>query len=265
MMTGNGARPQVEILGCAVDRVSLQSATARLAGMIREGGAHQAVVLPVSSVMYARRHRRFHEICSRASIVLPDGVPLLWAARILGAPIPGRVAGSDLFWALSRVAEKERYTCFLLGSRPRVVARLEKVLRRRFPALRVAGSFSPRISPVFSTAENEDIIRRVNATRPDILWVGLGAPRQEQWIDANLGRLETRLAVGVGAAFDMCSGSRRRAPVWLQKAGMEWFYRFLREPRRLFKRYFVVSAPFLPLVLLQRVRRHPRFRRTAGS
>ena len=263
MVTGSDAPRQVEILGCAVDRVSLESATARLSGMIREGGVHQAVVLPVSSVMHARRHRRFREICRRASIVLPDGVPLVWASRVLGAPIPGRVAGSDLFWALSRLAEKERYSCFLLGSTPRVLARLENVLHRRFPALRIDGSFSPRISPVFSTAENEDIIRRVNAARPDILWVGLGAPRQELWIDANLGKIETRLAVGVGAAFDMCSGSVRRAPVWLQKTGMEWFYRFLREPRRLFRRYFVESASFLPLVLLQCVRRHPCFRWTA--
>ena len=265
MTSGSEARREVDILGCAVDRVSLESATARLSEMIREGGVHQAVVLPVSSVMHARRHRRFREICRCASLVLPDGLPLLWASRMLGEPIPGRVAGSDLFWALSRAAEKEGYSCFLLGSRPDVLARLEKVLRRRFPSLRVAGSFSPRISPVFSAVENEDIIRRVNASRPDILWVGLGAPRQEQWIHANLGRLETRVAVGVGAAFDMCSGTVRRAPVWMQKTGMEWFYRFLREPTRLFKRYFVESASFLPLVLLQCVRRYPRFRSGAGS
>ena len=253
-------RQRVEILGCAVDRVSLTSATARLAQLIRGGGVHQAIVLPVHSLMYAQRDRRFLEICNGASMVLPDGVPLLWASRILGARIPGRVAGSDLFWELTRLAEKELHTCFLLGSRPEVLTRLEKVLRRRFPALRLSGSFSPPVSRAFSTAENDDIIRRVNAARPDILWVGLGAPRQEQWIHANLGKLEIRLAIGVGAAFDMCSGTVRRAPLWVQRAGLEWFYRFLREPKRLFRRYFIESASFLPLVLWQRVRLRPRLR-----
>ncbi len=250
----------MEILGCAVDRVSLRSATARLEGLIKAGGAHQAIVLPATSLMYARRDRRFLDICNGASIVLPDGVPLLWASRILGAPIPGRVAGSDLLGELSRVAEIRGYTCFFLGSTSEVVGRLEKVLLRRFPSLCLVGSFAPPVSPVFSALTNDEIVRRVNAARPDILWVGLGAPRQELWIHANLERLDVRLAIGVGAAFDMCSGSVRRAPNWMQKAGLEWFYRFLREPRRLFRRYFIDSAPFLPLVLWQRVRRPSGYR-----
>jgi N-acetylglucosaminyldiphosphoundecaprenol N-acetyl-beta-D-mannosaminyltransferase len=261
---GGKTRERVDILGCTVDRVSIASAAAKLAELIRRGGTHQAIVLPVHSLMYARRDQRFLEICNNASIVLPDGVPLLWASRVLRASIPGRVAGSDLFWELSRLSEKEQYTCFLLGGKPDVLARLEKVVRRRFPALRIAGSFSPTVSPVFSPAENDDIIRRVNAARPDILWVGLGAPRQEKWIHANLGRLQVRLAIGVGAAFDMCSGTVRRAPMWAQRAGLEWFYRFLREPKRLFRRYFIDSAPFLPLVLWQfvrdSVREHSRLR-----
>jgi len=251
---------RVEILGCSVDRVSLESATSRLEELIGAGGARQAIVLSVPSLMRGRRDRLFRDICNGASIVLPDGVPLLWASRILGAPIPGRVAGSDLLLELSRVAEIRGYTCFFLGSTCEVVGRLEKVLLRRFPGLCVVGSFAPPISPAFSALTNDEIVRRVNAARPDILWVGLGAPRQELWIRANLGRLDARLAIGVGAAFDMCSGSIRRAPGWMQRAGLEWFYRFLREPRRLFRRYFIDSAPFLPLVLWQRVSRPSGYR-----
>ena len=261
-MTERGGTPvrRVSILGCAVDRVSLRSAAAKLEDLLKAGGAHQAIVLSVPQLMLIRRHTRLLDIWNAASIVLPDGVPLIWASRILGAPIPGRVAGSDLFWELSRVAEARGYTCFLMGSTPDVVAKLERTLLRRFPGIRLVGSFSPPFSRVFSTPVNEDIIHRVNAARPDILWVGLGAPRQETWIHANLGRLDVRLAIGVGAAFDMCSGSVRRAPVWMQRAGLEWFYRFLREPGRLFRRYFIDSASFLPLVLWQRVRPFPRYR-----
>jgi N-acetylglucosaminyldiphosphoundecaprenol N-acetyl-beta-D-mannosaminyltransferase len=251
---------RVEILGCNVDRVSLESATRKIEELIGVGGAHQAIILPVASLMHGRRDQRFRDICNGASVVLPDGVPLLWASRILGAPIPGRVAGSDLLWELSRAAEIRGYTCFFLGSTSEVVGRLEKVLLRRFPGLCIVGSFSPPASPVFSAFANDEIVRHVNAARPDILWVGLGAPRQELWIHANLRRLDVRVAIGAGAAFDMCSGSIRRAPNWMQKAGLEWFYRFLREPRRLFRRYFIDSAPFLPLVLWQRVRRHSGYR-----
>ncbi len=262
-MGGRSLTDRLEILGCPVDRVSLQSATAKLETLIETGGVHQAIVLPVNSIMHGRRHRRFLDICNRASIVLPDGVPLLWASRILGAPIPGRVAGSDLFWELSRVAEKKGYSCFLLGSTADVVSKLEAVLLRRFPHLRLVGSFSPPVSRVFPAEVTDDAVRRVSAARPDILWVGLGAPRQEMWIHDNLGRLETRLAIGVGAAFDICSGSVRRASPLMQRAGLEWFHRFLLEPRRLFRRYFIEAAPFLPLVLWQRVGQLFRYRRTA--
>ncbi len=228
--------------------------------LIESGGRHQAIVLPAPSVMFARRDPRFLEVCNAASVVLPDGVPLLWASRLLGAPITGRVAGPDLMWELSRLAEAKGYACFFLGSTPAVLARLQAVLLQRFPRLRVAGSFAPPMVRRMPAAVNDEIVRRVNAVRPDILWVAMGAPRQELWIHSQLGRLDARLAIGVGGAFDMCSGLSRRAPRWMQKAGLEWFHRFALEPRRLFNRYFVVSAPFLPLVLWQRVRGLLRFR-----
>ena len=262
-MSGRSHADRLEILGCVVDRVSLQGATAKLEKLIETAGIHQAIVLPVNSLMYGRRDRRFLDVCNQASIVLPDGMPLLWASRLLGAPIPGRVAGSDLMWELSRVAEKREYSCFLLGSTPEVVSKLERVLLRRFPRLRLVGSLAPPLSRLFPAEVNDDIIRRVNATRPDILWVGLGAPKQELWIHDNLKRLDTRLAIGVGAAFDICSGSVRRASPLMQKAGLEWFHRFLLEPKRLFRRYFIQAAPFLPLVLAQRVRRLFSYRSAA--
>ncbi len=251
---------RVEILGCAVSRVSLGSAAARIGAMIDSGGRHQAVVLPATSIMYGRRDRRFLDVCNGASIVLPDGVPLLWASRLLRAPIPGRVAGSDLLWELSRAAQAKAWTFYLLGSTPDVVGRLHQVLLGSFPGLRLVGSFAPPLASEFSAEVNDDIVRRVNAARPDVLWVGLGAPRQELWIHDNLARLDTRVAIGVGAAFDMCSGAVKRAPPWMQKSGLEWFFRFLLEPRRLFRRYFIDSAPFLPLVLLQRIRGSGGFR-----
>ncbi len=250
----------LDILGCRVHRVSLPDAIERLDALIRQGGTHQAVVLPVNSVMEGRRDRRFLAICNSAALTLPDGVPLLWASRLLGAPIPGRVAGSELFWELCRLAQEKGYSCFLLGSTPVVLARLERALRRDFPRLRIAGSYAPPFAREFPREVNEEIVRRVNEARPDILWAGLGAPRQEKWIHANRQKLAVRVAIGVGAAFDFCSGTVRRAPRWMRKVGLEWFYRFLREPRRLFRRYFIDATPFLPLVLWQRVTRSAGYR-----
>ncbi len=263
MSDGKGNRPTVEILGCPVDRVSMAGALERIERMITGGGRHQVMVLSVDGIMHGWRDRRLRRICGSVSLVVPDGVPLLWAARLLGAPIPGRVAGPDLLWELSRVAARQGYTCFFLGSTPVVLARLSRTLRGRFPALRLAGAWSPPFARELPEATSEEIIRRVNAARPDILWVAMGTPKQETWIRAHLDRLDTRVAIGVGGAFEMCSGVARRAPRWMQRAGLEWFHRFLLEPGRLFRRYFIHSAPFFPLVAWQRAKRISRFRSTA--
>jgi N-acetylglucosaminyldiphosphoundecaprenol N-acetyl-beta-D-mannosaminyltransferase len=180
-----------------------------------------------------------------------DGVPVLWASRLLGRPIPGRAAGSDLLWGLCRTAERRGYTTYFLGSQERVLARLVRTLRRGCPGLRVAGAYSPPRCDAFPEEENERMVRGINAARPDILWVGFGAPKQELWIHANLDRLQARVVIGVGAAFDLASGSVRRAPLWMQRIGLEWFHRFLIEPRRMFRRYFLDAMPFIPLIAAQ--------------
>jgi N-acetylglucosaminyldiphosphoundecaprenol N-acetyl-beta-D-mannosaminyltransferase len=126
-------------------------------------------------------------------------------------------------------------------------------LVRGNPGLKVAGTYAPPFVKEFSPELNARIVERVNAVRPDILWVGFGAPKQERWIHQNLSRLKVKLAIGVGAAFELASGSVRRAPRWMQEGGLEWLFRFMAEPCRLFRRYFVEAAPFFPLVLAQRL------------
>jgi N-acetylglucosaminyldiphosphoundecaprenol N-acetyl-beta-D-mannosaminyltransferase len=250
-MDDSAGRKTVDILGVGVDRVDMKSAIQRMEELIAGGGTHQVVVFCVDSVMIARRDREFRSICRRASLVVPDGVPILWASRLLGNAIPGRVAGSDLLYELSMTASRKGYTSYFLGSTAIVLERLSEELCRRCPGLRIAGSYAPPFFAEFPAEADTEIVRRINESRPDILWVGMGAPKQEKWIHANLNTLNARIVIGVGAAFDICSGRVERAPVWMQKGGLEWFYRFLREPRRLFGRYFVGAAPFFPLVFMQ--------------
>ncbi len=244
-------RDTVSILGVEVDRVDMDSAISRMEQLIAGRGSHQVVVLNLNSVMAARTDRRFRRACRDASLVLPDGVPLLWASRFLGRPIPGRVAGPDLLRELSRTAARRGYSCYLLGSTPEVLDLLSRRLVSDCPGLRISGAYAPPMCRRFSPEINREIARRVNEAHPDILWVSMGAPKQEKWIHEVMGTLDARLLIGAGGAFEMHSGSVRRAPRWMQKTGLEWLHRFYKEPGRLFSRYFVKGAPFFLLLFMQ--------------
>ena len=248
----NSRSDKVDILGCEVSRVDLAMAAARVEGLLR-GGKHQVAVVPVSSVMTARRDAAFRLILNQATVVLPDGMPLVWASRLLGRPIPGRVAGADFLLKFSKLAAAKGYSFFFMGGQPGVPEELARELRRLNPKLKIVGTCSPPFGRDFPPEVNQDIVRRINLSRPDVLWVGLGASKQEKWIHDNLGRLEVKVAVGVGAAFDLCSGRVQRAPAWMCRSGLEWLHRFRLEPRRLFRRYFIEGLPFAPLVLWQAI------------
>jgi N-acetylglucosaminyldiphosphoundecaprenol N-acetyl-beta-D-mannosaminyltransferase len=250
---GRGSLGRVDILGCPIDRVDMEGALAALERLIAEGGAHQVLLVPVNSVMTHRNDGLFRKICAEAALVLPDGIPLLWAARLLGRPIPGRVAGTDLLREFSAVAARRGYSFFFLGSKGEVLQTLAAKLVRANPGLQVAGTYAPPFVHEFSAEQSRRIVQHVNAAHPDVLWVGFGAPKQEGWIHHNLARLHVKVAIGVGAAFELASDTISRAPRWMQESGLEWFFRFLKEPRRLFKRYFVEAAPFLPLVVAQKL------------
>lgn len=257
-------RERVSILGSQVSRIDLESTLEVLKELVSTGVKHQVVVLPVNSILAARKDKELQRIYNRASLALADGMPVLWAARLLGKPIPGRVAGSDLMSGFSRVAALSGITFFLMGSRPGVPERLAKRLKRRNPELAVVGTYSPPFYDELPREVNQETIRRINAAKADVLWVGLGAPKQDRWIHDNLQDLNVKVAIGVGAAFDICSGDLRRAPLWMQRGGLEWFFRFIMEPRRLFRRYFVDAMPFLPLIIAQRCMRGYRKRAELG-
>jgi N-acetylglucosaminyldiphosphoundecaprenol N-acetyl-beta-D-mannosaminyltransferase len=247
--------PKVDILGCRVSRLDLMGAVRVLEELLASGAKHQVVCLTVDSIITARKDPRLRSLFNGASLALPDGIPVVWASRLLGGPVPGRAAGPDLLLATSAMAARRGYTCYFMGGGAGIAGRLAEALRRRYPGLRVVGAYSPPYHEEFPPEVNARIVGRINAVKPDILWVGLGAPKQDRWIADNLERLSVRVAIGVGAAFEMYGGTAGRAPLWMQRTGLEWFFRFLREPRRLFRRYFIEGPPFLPLVLLQRFRR----------
>jgi len=216
----------------------------------RDRGQRQYVVLTnPHSVMLCGRHWGMRRATTRAAIRLPDGVGIVVAAKLLGYGRRHRVTGPALMLELCDKGREQGYRHFFYGGGDGIAERLVERLSGEFPGLQVAGTYCPPFTDRVA-AEDPAVIDRINATRPDIVWVGLGAPKQEVWMAANRGRLNAAAMIGVGAAFDFHSGNVPWAPTWMRKCGMEWAYRLLAEPKRMWRRN-LDSPMFLSRVLGQ--------------
>jgi N-acetylglucosaminyldiphosphoundecaprenol N-acetyl-beta-D-mannosaminyltransferase len=208
------------------------------------------VTVNVDFLRLARKDTGFQGIVNGADLVLADGMPLVWASRRRPTPLPCRVTGVDMMMACAQLAANRGYSIFLLGAEPGVAHKTAEVLRERFPNLRIVGTYSP---PGSEVADHDDkSVHIVRAAKPDMLFVAFGAPKQEQWIRLHKAYLNVPVCMGVGGSFDMLAGNVRRAPLWLQRHGLEWLYRLVQEPRRLWKRYIVHDLPVFVRLMLQR-------------
>jgi len=243
---------KVRIGRALFDNLTMAESLAKIRDHLRTGHKGFIVTANVDNVLILERDPEFRAAYNAADMVLADGMPLLWASRILGCPLTEKVSGSDLVPELCRLAAQEDLALFFLGGEDGVPQKAANRYQSEWSALRVAGTWSPPFGFDKSDAENAEIIRRINEAKPDILFVAMGAPRQEKWISGHLRELDVRLAIGVGASLDFAAGKIRRAPLFWQRIGAEWLWRFLHEPQRLFKRYFIDDLfPFLFLVLRQ--------------
>ncbi|MFC2141480.1 WecB/TagA/CpsF family glycosyltransferase [Acidobacteriota bacterium] len=238
----------VEILGVRIDRVDLEASLHVIDDLIRKDGSHQVCVPNVWSTVLMQKDQDFKSINNRSSMAIPDGMPLVWVSRLYGQPVPERVTGADLFFGCARLSEEKGYRIFLLGSTNEVLDAMSQNLIKEYPELNIAGIYSPPYKDRFSEEDNQLMIRTIHAAQPDVLWVGLTAPKQEKWIRDNLDRLEVPVAIGVGAVFDFVAGKVKRAPSWMQRLGLEWLHRFNHEPRRLWRRYLIGNTQFIWLV-----------------
>ena len=243
---------RVNILGTPVSSLTMDELFSDWEAVIRERKKAQVCITPVNSILAARATARVQEIYKCADYVLCDGVPVKWASIFLGDPIKERITGLDVLPRIFPFAESRNFTLFLLGASPGVAETLKAVMEAKYPGVKIVGTFVPPFRAVFSKEENEEMIEAINAVKPDILLVSLTAPKQDIWIAENLVKLDVHVAIGIGGAFEVAAGMIQRAPVWMQKSGLEWFYRFLQEPKRMFKRYFVEAPVFIPLILKQR-------------
>ncbi len=242
---------KVNIVGTYISRYDLFETIELLKQTIHLDNKKRISVVPVNCTLWARKSKSLNKLYNTSDVVTADGVPLIWASKLLGNPIRGRVTGLDLLPEFSKVAADNGYTFFFLGAAEGVAERLKEKLESENPGLNVVGTYSPPYAKSFSDKENQKMIDMINEVNPNVLWVSLTAPKQDYWIYEHFDKLDVNIAIGVGAAFDVVVGDIQRSPEWMQKYGLEWFYRLIKEPRRLFKRYLIEAPKFIPLVLIQ--------------
>ena len=239
------------MLGTPVDILSMESLLAIMERWIRDRSrTHWIAVTNSHGLMEALRDSSFRQVIESADLSIPDGHRLMKIARRRGHAAE-QLTGRDLLDRFCQVAQHRGYTSYFYGDTEEVPRNLVKNLTAKYPGLRIAGTLSPPFRPL-PAAEEEELIERVNRVRPDVLWVGLGLPKQERWISRNLHRLNAPVIAAVGATFKFHSGIVPRAPGWVVRKGFEWAWRFAREPRRLFRRVVLLGPPFLWNIALER-------------
>jgi len=241
---------RTNILGVGVSAITMQLATAAIEGWIAQRERQYVCVTNVHVVMECQRDPALRRVLNQAGMVTPDGMPLVWVSRMYGQKQVRRVYGPDLLLEMCAISAQKGYRSYFYGGAEGVPDLLASKMTARFPGLQIVGFESPPFRKL-TPEEDQAAVDRINRARPDLLWVGLGAPKQEHWLAAHLGRVEAPVMLGVGAAFDFHAGNKKQAPHWLQNAGLEWAFRFASEPRRLWKRYLLYNPWFVGLVLLQ--------------
>lgn len=234
----------LKILGVRVDKVDMMDALCYVDSFIRGGGFHHIITLNAEIIYQAQFNQPLKELINSADLVTPDGAGIVWAAGYLGDPVPDRVTGIDLMMELCKQAHHNGWRIFLLGGAPDVAGEAADKLREQYPNINIVGTYHG----YFKETEEKALLEQIRSTAPDLIFVALGAPRQEFWIRRYQEELSAKIAVGVGGSFDVVSGRVKRAPVWMQRMKLEWLARLIKEPWR-FKR--MLSLPKFVLLVIK--------------
>jgi N-acetylglucosaminyldiphosphoundecaprenol N-acetyl-beta-D-mannosaminyltransferase len=238
-----------KILGSRVDPVSYARAVQQVITWAQHHESRYVCVANVHTLMEAYDSPEFQNVVNAADLVTPDGMPLVWMLHRLGYPEQGRVYGPELTMKLIEAVATQEIAIGFYGASVETLEQLIATLKRKYPILNIAYSYSPPFLAM-TVEEDEAIIRTVNSSEAKILFVGLGCPKQERWMAAHRGKIQS-VMLGVGAAFDIHAGNKRQAPLWMQRSGLEWLFRFSQEPTRLWRRYVYHNPRFLILAIMQ--------------
>jgi len=240
---------KVNICGINFDNLTIGESLASIENLIETRKQATVFHLNIDCLCIARNDLKLKEIYKKTDLILPDGMPLIWASKLLGTPLKEKISGPDLLPKICAMAAKKSYRIFLLGGKDGVAQRAKKVLENKYNGIKIVGFYHGYFDK--NGDENSRVISMIRGEKPDILVVAFGTPLQEKWINKHLKELDIPLSIGVGAAIDFLSGSIPRAPLWMQKNGLEWLFRLILEPKRLWKRYLLRDTKFFYLLLCQ--------------
>jgi N-acetylglucosaminyldiphosphoundecaprenol N-acetyl-beta-D-mannosaminyltransferase len=224
-----------------VDNLSLAETISRIEQLIISGGVHQQVSVNVNKVVLAHQDPALKELINSCAVINADGMPIVWASRMLGKPLKERIAGVDLFYTLVKHSAEKGWGIYFLGAKEQVLDQVIGKIRSMYPGTIIKGFRNGYWKP----EEEEGIVRTIREANAQILFVAIPSPKKEEFLNRHLNQLNTPFVMGVGGSFDVFAGNIQRAPLWMQKIGLEWFFRFMMEPHRLFKRYFIDGWCFI--------------------
>lgn len=252
-MTNQVRHARESVLGVHISALNLEQAESIIAQWVSQRAKHYACITTVHGIMECQRDLQLMEVYNASGIATADGMPLVWILRSRGHTNMTRVYGPDLMMKICRGSVKRGDRHFLYGGAPKVAESLAHSLADSIDGIQIVGTHSPPFHEL-SEAEDREIVSEINAAQPDIVWVGLGTPKQERWMADHLERLNASVLIGVGAAFDFLSGTKPQAPRWMRNNGLEWMFRLASEPRRLWKRYLIYNPWFLYKLGVEAVR-----------
>lgn len=238
------------ILNTYVNALTMDETIEAVEEIIAQGKPVQHVVINALKVNLMREDEKLRQIVNSCPLINADGESIVWASKLFHIPVPQRVTGYDLFRHLVEVSAKKGYRIYLFGAREEVVTKVQKIFEEKYPGIQIVG----KRNGYFTEEDEPDMVREMAESKADIMFVAFSSPKKEYWINRNLEKLQIPFVMGVGGSFDVVAGVTKRAPVWMQNHGLEWFYRFIQEPRRLWRRYLIGNLKFVGYVLQQKIR-----------
>lgn len=241
---------RIKLFGLYIDNFSMAETLEKIDEFILSGKPHQHVVVNVNKAIQSAKNEEIKKIINKCDLINADGMPIVWASRFFGKPLKGRVTGIDLFYSLLGHSQEKKYKVYFLGATQGIIENVTKKSMQSYPSLKIAGYRNG----YWRDSEEKKVADAIKKSKPDILFVGIPSPKKEIFLSKHLSYMNIPFVTGVGGTFDVFAGKIKRAPVWMQKHGLEWFYRFKQEPMRLFWRYFSQSFKFAVLVLREAIK-----------
>lgn len=241
--------PRIPFLNAYIDNVTEKEALEKVEAILRVGEPAYLVTPNIDHFVRLETDSRFRDIYKNASLILTDGMPLVFLSKLTSDPIKEKISGSDFYYSVCEMCEKKGFSIFLFGAGPGVAEQAANKTLLQYPCLKIAGHYSPPFGFESNRKQLESALNIINEASPDVLVVALGSPKQEYFISKYFMHYNATLSLGLGATLDFVAGRVKRAPLWMQNCGLEWLYRLLKEPRRLAKRYLVDDTKIIPIIL----------------